>query len=72
MTDEKHICNEKTKFICGKNNCNFICCPECIIEHYSKCCFPNEICKNIMPKKLVKDEEEFEEKRGHPYYNYNS
>jgi hypothetical protein len=25
-----------------------------------------------MSKKLVKDEEEFEDERGHPYYNYSS
>ena len=52
MPKEKHICNDNDTFICGKNKCPTICCPECIIEHYIKCCFNNETIKNIMSKKL--------------------
>ena len=52
MPKEKHICKDNAKFICGKNKCAVVCCPECVIEHYIQCCFNNETIKNIMSKKL--------------------
>ena len=58
-------CNKSNSFICGKNNCPYICCPSCIIKHYKSCCYKVKVLKNTMPKDV-----ELDDKRGHPYYIY--
>jgi len=57
-------CKSTNSFICGKNNCNLICCPSCIIKHYTTCCYKVEVSKKIVSKEIKEDDSE----RGHPFY----
>ena len=57
-------CKETNSFICGKNKCNIICCPSCIIKHYLSCSYKVKFPPKIVSKEIEEDESD----RGHPFY----